>query len=826
MSDKINAFFQILGRLGLHPTTVAAIAMLIVPVLALLTVYAFWKLIRSRKIVAQLGQRLGYEPPFDGEEIVQDVIGKETTLRDKETKIEQLEQQIAELQAEGNTKSGNLTALEQRAKELDEQLQQAAALNEKAKADASEQAQAHRMTLEQFELRMREIEGQRITEVTGLQQRQKELDEQLQQAALRNDKVTALANDHAQAHRNALEQFEQRTREVENQHNADLTALHRRTKDLENQLQQAATENDRLTAEAGERERAHQGVVAQLEQRVRDMEGESAENVAAVERRRKELEEQVNQAALQAALQDEKFAALAAEQERRHQGIVEQLEQRVRDAEAGGIANLAALQQRTKELEEDLERAALRNERITAQAGEQIQAYRVTIEQLEGRLRQNDAEGLANVAALQERSKELEERLHRASREVERVTAGAGEQAEAHGRFVEQMERRIREMEAEGSGKLIALQQRSRGLEDQLQQMVFQKEKATAEASELAETHQRFVEQQGQRIREMEAEGNGKLTALEQRSKELEDQLHQMAFQNEKTTSEASAQAETHQRIVEQLEARLREMESEGSASVVAFHQRSKELEELLQLASLKNEQIAAQAGEQAQVHWRVVEQLEQRIREMETERNASLSTLQQRTRELEEQLQQSEDQLTLVKADAAKRDVAKAETAGGSSEQFLRRAEWITACSVGAILPHGLVAAEAYTAAAMAANPKDKDAPQLMAELARIRRAYPQGLPSVIEAVTTFDEMATRFFATDVERAAEIAEDEAQRRNRAGLIRSALLVVNLALELRQQTDAEDSPGMLRLQELKAQLLARIGNNAGLAGTAPGFAAS
>jgi hypothetical protein len=316
------------------------------------------------------------------------------------------------------------------------------------------------------------------------------------------------------------------------------------------------------------------------------------------------------------------------------------------------------------------------------------------------------------------------------------------------------------------------------------------------------------------------------MTALQQRGKELEDQLQEMAFQKEKATAEVSEKAEAHRSFVEQLEQRIREMESEGNANVATLHQRAKELEEQLQLASLRNEQIAAQAGEQAQVHWRVVEQLEQRIHELEMERNASLSSLQQRTKELEEQLQQAEERMPLMKADAAKSDAAKVDVPGNSSEQFLRRAEWITACSVGTILPLGLVAAEAYTAAAMAANPKDKNAPQLMAELARIRRAYPQGLPSVIEAITTFDEMAARYFATDLERTAEIAEEEALRRNRAGLIRSALLVVNLALELRQQTDAEDSPGMLRLHELKNQLMARIGGNAGPAGTAPGVTAS
>jgi len=107
---------------------------------------------------------------------------------------------------------------------------------------------------------------------------------------------------------------------------------------------------------------------------------------------------------------------------------------------------------------------------------------------------------------------------------------------------------------------------------------------------------------------------------------------------------------------------------------------------------------------------------------------------------------------------------------------------------------------------------------------LARIHRAYPEGLPSVVEAVTTFDERTAAYFAGNLSRAADIAEDEAQRRYRAGLNRSALLVVNVALELRQKTEGENGPGTLRLQALKETLLARLGSIAKPPNVAPGFA--
>ena len=87
MSDKLNAIFQFLGHLGLHPASIAAISILIAPAFFLLSAYSFWKLRKSHKIIAQLGKQLGYEPPFDGEEIVQEEAGKETLLRDKDRRL-------------------------------------------------------------------------------------------------------------------------------------------------------------------------------------------------------------------------------------------------------------------------------------------------------------------------------------------------------------------------------------------------------------------------------------------------------------------------------------------------------------------------------------------------------------------------------------------------------------------------------------------------------------------------------------------------------------------------------------------------------------------
>ena len=93
-------------------------------------------------------------------------------------------------------------------------------------------------------------------------------------------------------------------------------------------------------------------------------------------------------------------------------------------------------------------------------------------------------------------------------------------------------------------------------------------------------------------------------------------------------------------------------------------------------------------------------------------------------------------------------------------------------------------------------------------------------------DSITTFDERAAAFLAVDLARAADIAEEEAQRRYRASLNRSALLAANLAIELRQQTTGENSPETVRLQELKSSLLARLGSNGGQSSEAPKLASS
>ena len=814
MSDKIVAIFQFLeSSLGMHPATVATNALLIALVLAVLAVFLSLKLKGAREVVHQLAERLGYEPPYgNGKEILEQEAQKQMDERDRELTIERLEQHVRELKAEVAGKDANKTAMEQRARDLEEQLHQAAFRQDQVTAQGEQQARAHQSALEQMELRMRDLEAESYANVASAELRAKELEDKLHQANLWSDKVTALANDQAQAHQKALEQFELHTREMESNHIADLTATQRRSRDLEEQLHQAGLLTEKARAQVSEQAQAHQVTVSQFEERIRQMEAEGNAFVTALERRSKELEEQLHQA----FFHNDQLAAHAEDQAKAHGAAVELLEQRMRDIEVDSNAHAAMLQQRSSDLEEQLQRAAMRHERLTAEAGEQIQAYRITVDRLEQRMREMEAAGVSTMGALEQHSKELEDQLHRAHEQNEQFAAQAGAQTEAHRSTVEQLELRMREMEAAGVSAMGALEQHSKELEEQLHRAHALNEQVTVQVGEQEQAHRATVEHLEQRMREMEAGGTAAVAAMQERSKELEEQLHRAHEGNEQITRQAGEQAQAHRTTVEQMEQRMQEMEAAGAAELAALEGRSKELEEQLQQAISRSESEKSSARQEALELKASAEQLELRIRGLEAEKDAReshLGTLEEQVAELEEHLKKAGSQTT----------VESAAVPANASEQFMRRAEWITACAVGTILPYGLVAAEAYASAALVANPQSTDAPQLLAELARIHRAYPEGLPSVVEALATFDERTAAFFAANLARSADIAEDEAQRRFRAGLNRSALLVANVALELRLKSEGEDSPGAARLREMKETLLARLGNSAVYADVAPRF---
>ena len=808
MSDQIVAIFHFLeDSLGMHPATVAANALLLVLVFAVLALYALAKLRKAKGVIAELAERLGYEPPYgDGTEIIHEEVRKDIVQRGKEVKFEQLEQRIAELETETKSKDASLASLRQRSKELEDQLRQASLQHDNVVAEAGQQEQAHRAAVEQLEQRIRQIDAENNANLSAHQQHAKDLENQLQQAYFQIDKITTVANDQAQAHRKTAEQYEQSVRDMDTQSNASLTALQRRAKEFEDQLQQATLRYESVTAQTSEQAQAHCAAVEQLEQRIREMESESNANLAALHHRSTELEDQLQQA----FERNDKVMVQASEQAQAHRATVEQLTQRIRQMEEESTTSLAAFQQRSQDLEHQLKQASLHNEQIAAQADEQAHAYRATVEQHEQRVQQIEAEHNASLIALRQRSGELEEQLERAAILNNQLAAQANEKSQVHRNTIEQLEQHIRQIKGEHDANFAGLQQHAKNLEEQLQQAALEKNQLAAQASEQAEAHRSAVEQHELRIRQIEGEHDANFAGLQQHAKNLEEQLQQAALEKNQLAAQANEQAEAHRNAVEQHEQRIHQIEAESGATLAALELRSKELEDQLQEVTHQHEYEKSLAQQQIAEHAAGLEQLSQRLSNLQAEKDsadAQLGTLQAHVSELEDRLRQAAAGATEIESagDGAASDL---------STQLLQRAESITGCAVGAILPHGLVAAEAYASAALAADPKSLEPLQLLAELARIRRAYPEGLPSVTEAVITFDEKAAAFFRADPARAVEIAEDEAQRRSRAALNRSALLVANMAIELRQKTDAEDSPALLKLLDLRTSLLARLGNNA------------
>jgi chromosome segregation ATPase len=218
----------------------------------------------------------------------------------------------------------------------------------------------------------------------------------------------------------------------------------------------------------------------------------------------------------------------AVEQAQAHRITVEQFEQRLRDLEVASESKLVAHQQHSKTLEEQLLQASLRNEEVTAQAGEQAHAHQIAIEQFELHIHELEAASSASLTVLQQRANDLEEQLQQAIRRNEEITARAGEQADAHRTAVEQFEQRVRDLEAESNTSLSALQQHSKELEEQLQQVTIQyeSERSTSQRETLEQIAE--MEQFEQRTREFQAEREGwesGLKTLHARVKELEGQL-------------------------------------------------------------------------------------------------------------------------------------------------------------------------------------------------------------------------------------------------------------------------------------------------------------
>ena len=821
MSDEINAFFQLLtGWLGLQPASIAALALVLVLVFAVLLLYLLARLRNSRGIVHQLAKRLGYEPPYgDGEEVCQQEFRNELIQRGREMKIKRLEQRVAELEAAAETKDANLGAFQQRYTELDDQLQQATLRQEELTAQAGDRAQAHQSAIAQLEQRLRDMETEGYANRVEFERRSSELEDQLQQATLRAESEKSSVRQQLVDRNTCIERLELQVRDLEAEvdlRKSGLKTLQAQVSQLELQLQQASLRDKELVSQIEAQTQGHQAAVDRFEQRLRDLDAESFANLAELEHRSRELEEQLHRA----SIRNEEVTAQAGERAQAHRSTIAQLEERIRDLEAESSTSLAALQQHARALEDQLQQAHLHHEELATQSAGQTQVHQQTVAQLEQRIRDLEAESSTGLAALQQHARALEDQLQQAHLHHEELATQSAGQTQVHQQTVAQLEQRIRDLEAESSTGLAALQQHARALEDQLQQAHLHHEELATQSAEQTQVHQQTVAQLEQRIRDLEAESSTGLAALQQHARALEDQLQQAHLHHEELATQSAEQTQVHQQTVAQLEQRIRDLEAESSTGLAALRQHARALEDQLEQAAFQTQNERSTAYQETLDQIAATERLDQRIRDLESEiegRESGLQILQARVRELEDQLQHAADQAAeaILAAPSVRPPLPEGQSVvPGSSIELLHRAEWITACAVGAIRPLGLVAAEAYAAAAIAADPHSSDARRLLAELARLRPASPRFLPSVVEAVTTFDEAAAAFFGPNLARAADFAEKEAIERYRAGLGHTALLVVNLALALRLQLGLGNTPDTLRLQQMKTALLARLSSTA------------
>jgi len=169
MFDKINGFFQFLeGQIGLGPATVAAVALAFVVVLAIVLLILLAKLRGTKKVISELGERMGYEPPYgNGEDMLHEEYRKEILLRGKEVKITQLDQRVADLEAEAERKNADLNTLQQHSQRLENELEQASLQIDKAVAQAGEKAEKYRATAEELEQRVRQMESEGAISLKG-----------------------------------------------------------------------------------------------------------------------------------------------------------------------------------------------------------------------------------------------------------------------------------------------------------------------------------------------------------------------------------------------------------------------------------------------------------------------------------------------------------------------------------------------------------------------------------------------------------------------------------------------------------------------------------
>ena len=146
-------------------------------------------------------------------------------------------------------------------------------------------------------------------------------------------------------------------------------------------------------------------------------------------------------------------------------------------------------------------------------------------------------------------------------------------------------------------------------------------------------------------------------------------------------------------------------------------------------------------------------------------------------------------------------------------SALLMRRARWAASHASGEVLEMGLTVAEAYAIAATVFDPEMNLGVALVEDIEAFRTAEGLWVPPLMQALAGFDDRADNLFDIDRVSEANTAESEASDLLRRGHYHLARAQIERALELRVQTVGSEALSTLRAQQLKCQVLLRLGHD-------------
>ena len=146
-------------------------------------------------------------------------------------------------------------------------------------------------------------------------------------------------------------------------------------------------------------------------------------------------------------------------------------------------------------------------------------------------------------------------------------------------------------------------------------------------------------------------------------------------------------------------------------------------------------------------------------------------------------------------------------------SELLFSRAEWAAAYAAGDQRAAGLVAAEAYSIAAIALWPGNRGAADLLDDIRIIKAEEAHPTLPLTQSLSELQNRATELFEPALVEAADEAEHEARRRFARGRYHAALPAVERAIALRLWTVGETGAKTSIAKYIKAQILQALGHS-------------